>query len=117
MTDEPNLLFQQDSGHRTYVAFSGPALGTVTEIATIATATITTLNNRATAAAKRIFTLSVRPIAISAIGDRPCIPLRPVKIAAEIATPIAAPREEAILWMPDADPTASSGTFDTAASV
>lgn len=91
--------------------------GTVIIIAIIATTTNRTLNIRPIEAAKRMLRLSVLPIAMSANGANPDVWLNPVNIAAEIATPKAAPKEDAILYMPEADPADSCGTFDRAASI
>lgn len=77
--------------------YDGWRLGTVAMIETIATATIPTLNISAIAAANRTLTLSFLPIAISANGANPFNRLNPAKSAAEIATPRAAPSDDAIL--------------------
>src|SRR6185369_9343779 len=76
----------------------GSSLGTVVAMAIIATITIITLNSSAMAAANRSPTLSVLPRNRSDQGTKFVVrPLRDVKSAAEIATPNAAPRDEAIL--------------------
>lgn len=67
-------------------------------IAIIATITIRTLNSSATAAANRMPTLSVLPrnrsdMAVKLVSRS----LSAVKSAAEMATPKAAPRDDAIL--------------------
>jgi hypothetical protein len=67
-------------------------------MAMIAMITIITLNNNATAAANRMLMLSVLPKKRSDKGPKLAFkPLRDVKRAAEIATPNAAPNEDAIL--------------------
>jgi len=60
-------------------------------------ATMNTLNISAMEAANRALMFSVLPIAISAKGRNPSSRLNPAKIAAERATPRAAPSEDAIL--------------------
>ena len=70
--------------------------GIVFMIASMAMSVISTLKRSATIAANRISVLSVRPTKIFCRRTKP-LPFSPVKIAAERATPKAAPKEEAIL--------------------